>query len=143
LRAIVGSEQLCPALTGLEAAARGRPCFASQIGRCRGACCGRESAEEHAERLRAALYSLRVMAWPFAGPIGIVEESDGWRQTQLIDRWCYLGTGEQVSSGPGRKAAAPRKSAPEPRFEMDTYQILLKPLLLGELTLALASKTTA
>jgi excinuclease Cho len=138
LRNIVGSAQLCPALTGLEAAARGRPCFASQIGRCRGACCGKESAEQHAERLRAALYSLRVLAWPFEGAIGVVEESDGWRQTQLIDRWCYLGPAEEVSGKPRRrKAAAARQTLPVPRFEMDTYQILLKPLLLGELTLEL------
>lgn len=137
LRAIVAGAQLCPALTGLEAAARGRPCFASQIGRCRGACCGKESVEEHAERLRAALYSLRVLTWPYEGAIGIVEESDGWRQTQWIDRWCYLGPEEETGKPRKKQAAGAGKALPATRFEMDTYQILLKPLLLGELTLEL------
>lgn len=127
LRDIVLRHQLCPAVTGLESTVRGRPCFARQLARCRGACVGHESAGEHAARLLAALETLRVMAWPYDGAVGIVEECDGWRQTQLVDRWCYLG----ALDSPAR----PTDARAVPRFDMDTYQILVKPMLLGRLTI--------
>lgn len=127
LRDIVERHQLCPAVTGLESPLRGRPCFARQLARCRGACVGHESADEHASRLRAALETLRVMAWPYDGAVGIVEQCDGWRQTQLVDRWCYLGALDSPARPVGARA--------EPRFDIDTYQILVKPMLLGRLTI--------
>jgi len=127
LRAIVETEQLCPALSGLEATTRGRACFARQIARCRGACVGAESADEHYRRLRGALEEMRVVVWPYAGPMGIVEECDGWRQTHVIDHWFYLG-----SIDDGTPAAAPKRSSRR-SFDVDTYKILVRPLLRGEL----------
>lgn len=127
LRAIVDAEQLCPALCGLETPTRGRACFARQIGRCRGACLGDEPAQEHRHRLQAALEAMRVVVWPHAGPMGIVEECDGWRQTHVIDRWFYLGSIDHAESaalpgGPARRS-----------FDIDTYKILVKPMMRGEL----------
>lgn len=125
LRELVAEHRLCPALTGLEARPAGRPCFARQIGRCHGACCGHESAALHAARLRAALDAWRVLAWPYPGPVGIVEQDeDGWRQTQVVDRWCYLGALGNAASGPAA-----------PRFDMDIYRILVKPVSLGKLSI--------
>ena len=46
LRLIVETERLCPAMSGLETAVRGRTCFARQIARCLGACIGEEPIEE-------------------------------------------------------------------------------------------------
>ena len=43
LRNLVAEHQLCPVVTGLEKQPPGRPCFARQLHRCLGACCGRES----------------------------------------------------------------------------------------------------
>jgi excinuclease Cho len=127
LRMLVRRHMLCPALTGLETAARGRACFSRQIGRCRGACIGNESLETHHARLRAALEQLQASVWPYAGQVGIVEESDGWRQIHVIDRWCYLGSLE----GRRKKLKRPAK----PFIDIDTYKILAKPMLRGELTI--------
>lgn len=127
LREIVDAHRLCPALCALEArSAPGRPCFASQLGRCSGACMGREAPEQHAQRLQTALDALRVITWPYRGPIGIVESDGSMRQMHVIDHWYYLGT----QDAPFR---ASRRPAGPGQFDVDTYAILVKPLMLGAL----------
>lgn len=149
LRAIVEEHQLCPALTGLEAISRGRACFSRQIGRCRGACIGHETPAEHTLRLRTALQNLRVMVWPHQGAIGIVEESDGWRQTHVVDHWFYLGSISHGRKQAEAKALLCNHSLPRPAvtrhmlrkkavhrdFDADTYKILVGPMLAGTLQL--------
>lgn len=128
LRLIVETERLCPALTGLETLSRGRACFARQISRCLGACIGEESVEDHHQRLKAALEEMRVMVWPYDGPMGIIEECDGWMQTHVIDHWFYIGSIDYKKKGkPAIKRAAKRT------FDVDTYKILVKPMIRGEL----------
>jgi excinuclease Cho len=122
LRDLAQAHALCLACLGLERVAAGRPCFGRQIGKCRGVCIGEESKAEHALRLQAALVSLRIERWPYAGPVAIVEETDGLRQRQLVDRWSYLGT------------KMTKRAASAARFDMDVYQILARPLLAGQLT---------
>lgn len=119
LRDVAQARDLCTVATGLEKGLPGRPCFARQVGRCRGACTGEESAADHAVRVRLALEPLQVTPWPYAGAVAIVEESDGLRQRALVDGWCYLGA-------PGRGAA-------QPRFDIDVYNILVRPLASGAL----------
>lgn len=127
LRMLVEEHRLCPVLCGLESPGRaGRPCFSAQLGKCAGACTGAESRESHAARLAAALEDLRVVTWPYSGAVGIVEECDGLRQMHVIDGWCYLGTRNHPFTGP-------LPSCAEPRFDADTYAILVRPLVLGEL----------
>ncbi len=123
LRELVDAHQLCAVVTGLEAGGRGRPCFARQLARCHGACIGAESAAAHASRLRQALEAWRVVVWPYPGAIGIVEESDGWQQTHVIDHWFYLGSIDQGNSKTTLK--------PPPRriFDVDSYKILVKPVI--------------
>lgn len=127
LRAIVDSESLCPAMSGLEAPVRGRACFARQISRCLGACIGAEPAEEHYRRLKAALEEMRILVWPYAGAMGIVEECDGWRQTHVVDHWFYIGSIDQVADTRPLRLQARRI------FDVDIYNILVGPLLRGEL----------
>jgi excinuclease Cho len=125
LRNVAQLANLCSVMTGLEKGSAGRPCFARQIARCRGACTGEESATDHAARMLDALAHLRVKPWPYPGAIAIIEESDGLRQKQFVDNWSYLG------------AATGRTRPPKPRtaaqFDIHVYQILAKPLLAGEL----------
>ncbi|HEX8602803.1 MAG TPA: endonuclease [Pseudoduganella sp.] len=121
LKNLVQAANLCSVMTGLEKGSPGRPCFARQIARCHGACTGEESAGDHAARLQAAIRHLLVSRWPYGGPIAIVEESDGLRQKQLVDNWCYLGTGKL------------KKKRPAARFDLAVYQILARRLLAGEL----------
>jgi excinuclease Cho len=125
LRALLREYLLCPALCGLEMSIHGRACFSFQIGRCGGACIGRESREAHLGRLRLALRELQASVWPYEGAVGIVERSDGWRQTHVVDRWAYLGSVE----GRRRKVARPRS----PVADIDTYKILARPMRSGQL----------
>lgn len=130
LRAIVDAEKLCPVITGLEAAMRGRACFARQISRCLGACTGEESVQAHYLRLRKALEEIRIIIWPYAGPMGVVEECDGWTQIHVVDHWFYLGS---VDDG---KNMAPLARSAKRIFDADTYKILVRPMLRGELRIA-------
>jgi excinuclease Cho len=127
LRAIVDMQRLCPALTGLETAVRGRACFSHQIARCLGACIGAEPIEDHYLRLKNALEDMRIIVWPYAGPMGIVEECDGWKQTHVIDHWFYIGSIDSASDA--RRIKRPAKRS----FDVDTYKILVKPMMRGEL----------
>lgn len=126
LKNVVQAASLCSVLTGLEKGSPGRPCFARQIARCRGGCTGEESLDEHGARLQAALGHMLVQRWPYDGPIAIVEESDGLRQRQLVDNWCYLGTGKLKK----KRGAA--------RFDAAVYHILRRPLLEGALAIETA-----
>jgi excinuclease Cho len=125
LRALVRQHMLCPALTGLETVIHNRACFARQLRRCMGACIGEESLDAHHARLRAALQGLQTSVWPYAGPIGIVEESDGLRQIHVVNRWSYLGSLE----GRRKKLRMPARQF----IDIDIYKILVKPLSNGEL----------
>ena len=127
LRLIVETERLCPAICGLETRVHGRACFARQIARCLGACAGEESAQSHYLRLKAALEEMRILVWPYAGPMGIVEECDGWKQTHVVDHWFYIGSIDHASS------ALPVKRPARRTFDVDTYKILVGPMLRGEL----------
>ncbi len=127
LREIVDMKMLCPALTGLETAICGRACFSHQIARCLGACIGKESAEEHYLRLRAALEDMRIVAWPYMGPMGVVEECDDWKQIHVIDHWFYVGSIDHRE----RPSSAMRTM--KRAFDVDTYKILVKPMMRGEL----------
>jgi excinuclease Cho len=128
LRALARRHGLCPALLGLENQVCGRGCFSRQIGRCRGACIGTESAATHAARLRAALAGMQESVWPFAEAVGIIERGTGLRQVHVVDRWAYLGSLE------GRRR---RLIETGPRLvDIDTYKILAAPLLGGNMELA-------
>lgn len=125
LHALVRSQRLCPALLGLESTTHGRACFAHQIGRCLGACIGRETRQAHEQRLRLALTELQATVWPHSGPIGIVEQDGKWRQVHVIDRWSYIGS----LAGRRSKIALPLHRD----IDIDTYKILAKPLVEGRL----------
>lgn len=127
LRNIVDMHMLCPALCGLETVVHGRACFARQISRCLGACVGKEAPEDHHLRLKTALDDMRIVVWPYPGAMGIVEECDGWKQTHVIDHWFYIGSIDSQSKAKSLKR--PAKGS----FDVDTYKILVRPMLRGEL----------
>lgn len=122
--------QLCNAILGLEKLPAGKPCFSFQLKQCRGACCAREKPAPHNQRLQTALSEEKLKAWPFNGP-AVLPEGDIWH---VIDAWCYLG-----------KASSPQQAGEvlqsgQPRFDKDTYRILVK---YGNRMQALASLTGA
>lgn len=128
LRAMAREHALCLRMLGAQ---RGRgPCFAHQIGRCKGACAGKEGPESHNERLLSALEQQRIAAWPFPGPVLIAEEPPKLqttlqprRQFHLLNHWAYLGSFERRDRA--RQAAV--RSA-DLTFDRDTYRIAIRAL---------------
>jgi DNA polymerase-3 subunit epsilon len=124
LKALQGKAReagLCLKTMGLE---RGEgSCFAHQLGRCRGACVGKEPRALHDARLRLALASLRIRPWPFPGAIGIREPGVAGAGTVLhvVDRWQHLGTAEDDAA-----VAALLEAAPAAPFDPDSYRILAR-----------------
>ncbi len=116
LRQIATDQGLCLRVLGLE---KGRgPCFASQLGRCHGACRGDESLKAHTDRAREALARLQIHHWPWEGRLAIGEKANDGRQAwHLVDHWCHLGSAERLSG----VAALARG---EGSFDVDTYRIL-------------------
>lgn len=97
LAALASEEGLCLKALGLERRRRGEaahtPCFAYQVRRCRGACCGVETHDEHWRRVAEAIAPLRLPEWPHAGPVEIVEShaASGRSARVLVDLWCVDG----------------------------------------------------
>ncbi|MBB5273128.1 3'-5' exonuclease family protein [Quisquiliibacterium transsilvanicum] len=116
LRALAAEHALCPALLGLEKLPPGRRCFARQLGRCRGACCGDEPRQAHGLRLLEALRGLEVQAWPHEGPVALREGAT----LHVLDGWRYLGAARDEE-----QAAALLRSG-RPAFDLDIHRILRK-----------------
>lgn len=131
LRELADAHQLCHRVLGLEKADGRRACFAYQIKRCKGACLGEESRAAHAERLRAALAPHAMRAWPYAGPIAVVEQASHTRderQWHVIDNWSYLGSARDEAGVADVLAAAP----PVVTFDRDVHDILARHLGAGK-----------
>ncbi|MGE5615895.1 MAG: hypothetical protein ACM3X5_03185, partial [Bacillota bacterium] len=73
---------------------RGGPCFARQVRRCKGACIGEESPEQHHLRLATALSKHKLRDWPWHGRVLIRERHPEGRfeEAHVFDRWCHVGT---------------------------------------------------
>ena len=123
LRALAERHGLCPRILGLESG-RGR-CFAHQLGRCRGVCCGEESPQQHAARVQAALAAERLRAWPYDGAVGVREVStDGLRsEVHVFDQWRHLGTASDEAELDDLLSA--RRRDADFGFDLDTYRLLL------------------
>ena len=123
LRELADKHALCPQALGLESG-KG-PCFARQIGRCKGVCCGQEKPELHYLRLQLALAEHRLQVWPHAGPIGLREHNadTGRSDIHVFDQWCHLATvhdeAELETALQSRQTLA---------FDLDSYRLLLKHL---------------
>ncbi len=121
LHALVAEHGLCPQTLGLEAG-KGR-CFAHQLGRCKGVCCGQEKPQVHRLRLQLALAKQQLQVWPHPGKIGLREhcEATGHTEIHVFDQWCHLAT---VSDEAALEETVSRHEALA--FDLDTYRLLLK-----------------
>jgi len=118
LHAVAARFRLCPKLMGLERT--NRACFATQLGKCEGACEGREAPAEYNERFAAAFERQRVAAWPYAGPVLIHEQHPGLEGSAgfVVDKWCLLARLREFEDGTV-------ESTPEvQRFDLDRYKII-------------------
>jgi len=123
LRGLAAAHGLCHVLLGLEQRNEEGPCSAHALGRCRGACVGKEKPIAHAMRLAQALAGLRMRPWPYAGRIGVRERDPERDRSELyvFDRWRYLGTAK--SEAELYELAESMQSA---AFDLDTYRILAR-----------------
>lgn len=131
LRELAESHQLCLLQLGLEkASGAGKPCFGWQLHRCKGVCIGKENESFHRARLEAALASLHVKTWPHPGAVGLVERrGDDRTDIHIINNWCYLGTAHSEDELRTLLGKAPAR----PAFDLDTYKILSRTMLRGDL----------
>ena len=115
----VRERRLCLRVLGLEDGEGA--CFAYQLGRCAGACCGEEPRSAHDRRLLAGAERLQTQAWPWNGPVALVErdEQHGLTQWHVLDQWRHLGTVDQLEH------AQPLLAARRGGFNLDTYHILI------------------
>lgn len=123
LRSLADMHQFCPLVLGLESG-KGA-CFASQIGRCKGVCAGREPAPLHRVRLQIALAEHRLQSWPHAGRMGIREHNPitGRTDIHVFDQWCHVATVHDEAEL--QEAIAQRQVL---AFDLDTYRLLVKRL---------------
>jgi DNA polymerase III subunit epsilon len=124
LRGLSDEHGLCLQTLGFDTVRKGA-CFRHQIGRCAGLCAGKESFAAHHARLAAALAGLKNLAWPWRGPVGVLEEDAEREASELhvVHQWCYLGTAKAEGDVPELLAGARRL-----RFDLDQYKILARHL---------------
>jgi DNA polymerase-3 subunit epsilon len=124
---IARAHGLCLKVMGLEDGAGS--CFAYQVGKCRGACVGKEPLILHNTRLQLALSSLKLKSWPFPGRVALRERGPRggfpeWMQDtdlHVVDHWTYLGTArsdEELDELGARESGA--------AFDVDVYKILMR-----------------
>ncbi|ELY3086318.1 excinuclease Cho [Klebsiella aerogenes] len=130
LQSIADEHRLCYGILGLEPLSRGRACFRSALGRCAGACFGRERVEEHNQRLLAQMSKLQLVCWPWAGPVALEERGPDMVQYHIIHNWLWLGAVDSLMQ-------ATELTTLPAGFDHDGYKILCKPLLSGEYQLHL------
>lgn len=103
---------LCQKMLGLQ---NGKgPCFYFHLEKCKGACVGKENKEIFNAKFIMAFSKTKLKAWPFSGPILIMERSDDISEALVFDRWCYLGKQSEYESSQEALAIS----------DFDVYKIL-------------------
>lgn len=113
LDALMHTFQLCPKLLGLEQA--NGACFRYQLGFCKGACIGLESAELYNRRVEYALERSKIESWPFKGELSVAISPT---KALIIDQWIVKGYITVLDDGTTYEERLANG------FDMDTYKIL-------------------
>ena len=127
-------QALCLRVMGLD---RGKgACFQNQLGRCDGACTGKESIASHNARLLDHLDRQRIAAWPFSGPILLAEETirpideQPAQQYHLVDQWAWQGCFATAD-----QATATLREPSSVTFDRDAYRLIYSALFKGRVAL--------
>jgi DNA polymerase-3 subunit epsilon len=96
-------------------------CVGLQVGRCNGACVGKEPAAVHLTRVKLGLMSQKLKPWPHRGPMMLREGAGTRVQYHVIDGWQHL---RSFDGGDEDAIVHTRHSAE--RFDIDTYRILTR-----------------
>ena len=123
LEGLAREHQWCFKLLGLESG--DGSCFGFQVGRCKGACVGKERPIVHLTRVKLALMPLRLQIWPHEGPM-LLREGDGERtQYHVIDGWQHLGSFDAGDEDAIAMYTGRSRRGIE-RFDIDAYRIFTR-----------------
>jgi DNA polymerase III subunit epsilon len=115
LEEIAKTYQLCPKLLGLEKT--DRACFWYQLGKCKGACIGKEPAGLYNLRCEFALERSKIESWPYQTPIAI--RFGQALKSLVVDQWMVRGYLYEDTDEPTFESITTQ-------FDIDTYRILRK-----------------
>lgn len=109
---------LCKKMLGLEKSSNS--CFGFKLGKCQGACVGKESTQSYNLRMQKAMEKAHILPWKYSGPIVVTEQNplNELAESFVIDKWCYLGS--YHSDG----YVSDTKLESDVVFDHDTYKIL-------------------
>lgn len=110
---IAKTYQLCPKLLGLEKS-KGA-CFWYQLGKCKGACIGKETASEYNQRCEFALERSKIETWPYKSPVAI--RFGEAIKSLVVDQWIVRGYLYEDTDTPTFESVTNA-------FDIDTYRIL-------------------
>lgn len=79
---------LCSKLLGLEKTAGS--CFMAQLGRCQGACTGKEMPQKYNLRVDLALQNTRLKTWPYQSAVVVTHKNSG-HKSLVLDQWRVVG----------------------------------------------------
>jgi DNA polymerase-3 subunit epsilon len=127
LTGLAAEHRLCLKTMGIERRSKAldnAPCFNYQLRRCRGACVGTESREEHSMRLKELMRPSLLPAWPYETAIALIERDAARFQEQwhVFDQWCWLGTVRTLEAASALVQSAPRL------FEADAARLAVQAL---------------
>ena len=130
LRKLAEAHRLCHSQLGLGAGKAGEACVAFKQKTCRGACIGKEPVSLHSARLMTALAKFKLNAWPYPGPVALIERDEfGMREDfHLVDGWRYLGTVHDEAA----LHTLVENRASDSDFDADIYRIVSKFLKAGK-----------
>lgn len=126
LESLAREHRWCFKVLGLETGPGS--CFGLQVGRCNGACAGKESAAVHLARVKLALMPQRLKPWPHRGPMLWREGSGDRAQFHLIDGWQVLASFDCSDGDALRDLERWRQGRRRGSFDMDGYRILTRHL---------------
>lgn len=134
LRKLADAHRLCHAGLGIGETAKNSACVGYRQKTCRGLCVGKESASQHSARLMAALAKFKIKAWPFPGPVAVVEKDEfGMRRDfHLFDRWRHFGAVHNEQALAEHLESIGRIG--ETPFDADIYRALRKALQAGKVS---------
>jgi len=123
LESLAREHRWCFKLLGLESGPGS--CFGLQVGRCNGACVGKEKARVHLARVKLGLMAQRLKPWPHEGPVMLREGAGDRQQWHIIDAWQHLATIDAGDEDAIAMFDSRARRATEP-FDIDAYRIFTR-----------------
>jgi DNA polymerase-3 subunit epsilon len=123
LEALAREHKWCFKLLGLESGPG--TCFGFQVGRCNGACAGKEPARLHLMRVKIGLLPQRLKPWPHEGPVVFREGAGERQQLHVIDGWQHVATFD-ADCAQQLPELIPFARRRQNAFDIDSYRVLTR-----------------